>query len=85
VVEIKPNDESVLFAVKNEGPGVPENEREKLFTRFGRIGRADGDASIGLGLYICSELVNLMGGTIGYESEPNKVTTFWFTLPRAAE
>jgi signal transduction histidine kinase len=85
VVEIKPGDGIVTFAVKNEGPGVPENEREKLFTRFGRIGRDQGDASIGLGLYICSELVNLMGGTIGYESEPNKVTTFWFTLPRAAE
>lgn len=85
VVEIKATDDQVRFAVKNEGPGVPENEREKLFTRFGRIGNDHGDASIGLGLYICSELVSLMGGRIGYESEPNKVTTFWFTLPRAAE
>lgn len=85
VVDIKPVGDRVWFAVKNEGPGVPENEREKLFTRFGRIGRDNGDASIGLGLYICSELVTLMGGGIGYESEPNKVTTFWFTLPRAGE
>jgi len=84
-VEIKPADDQVLFAVKNEGPGVPDNERDKLFTRFGRIGNDNGDASIGLGLYICSELVSLMGGRIGYESEPNKVTTFWFTLPRAAQ
>lgn len=85
VVEIKVVDDQVRFAVKNEGPGVPENDREKLFTRFGRIGRDNGDASIGLGLYICSELVTLMGGAIGFESEPNKVTTFWFTLPRAGE
>ena len=85
VVEIKASEDRVRFAVKNEGPGIPENEREKLFTRFGRIGNDNGDASIGLGLYICSELVSLMGGSIGYESEPNKVTTFWFTLPRAAE
>jgi signal transduction histidine kinase len=84
-VEIKSYEDRVVFAVKNEGPGVPENEREKQFTRFGRIGRDNGDASIGLGLYICSELVSLMGGGIGYESEPNKVTTFWFSLPRAAE
>lgn len=83
VVDIKATDERVHFAVKNEGPGVPENEREKLFTRFGRIGSDTGD-SIGLGLYICSELVTLMGGSIGYDREPNKVTTFWFTLPRAA-
>jgi signal transduction histidine kinase len=84
-VEIKAQGDAVQFAVKNEGPGVPETDREKLFTRFGRIGRDNGDASIGLGLYICSELVSLMGGSIGYESEPNKVTTFWFTLPRAGE
>ncbi|HLI94477.1 MAG TPA: ATP-binding protein [Candidatus Baltobacteraceae bacterium] len=84
-VEIKAVDEGMRFAVKNEGPGVPESERDKIFTRFGRIGRDSGDASIGLGLYICSELVSLMGGRIGFESVRNKVTTFWFTLPRAAQ
>jgi len=84
VVEIKPYDDRVAFAVKNEGPGVPEGERHKLFTRFGRVG-GDSDSSIGLGLYICSELVSLMGGTIGYESEPRKVTAFWFALPRASD
>ena len=84
-VEIKALGDNVLFAVKNEGPGVRESEREKIFTRFGRISNESSDSSIGLGLYICSELVSMMGGTIGYESEPNKVTTFWFQLPRAAE
>jgi len=84
-VEIRAVGDYVRFAVKNEGPGVPETEREKLFKRFGRIGRDSGDASIGLGLYICSELVSLMGGKIGYEREPHKVTTFWFTVPRAGE
>jgi signal transduction histidine kinase len=84
-LEIKASGSSVRFAVKNEGVGVAENARDKLFTRFGRFGRADGDASIGLGLYICDQLTGLMGGNIGYDSEPNKVTTFWFTLPRAAE
>jgi signal transduction histidine kinase len=82
-VEIKGAADRVRLAVKNEGPGVPESEGEKLFTRFGRIGREQGDASIGLGLYICSELVTMMGGDIGYESEPDKITTFWFTLPTA--
>jgi signal transduction histidine kinase len=84
-VEIKPTEDAVRFAVKNEGPGVPESDRDKLFTRFGRIGRDSGDASIGLGLYICSELVSLMGGNIGHDNEANKVTTFWFTLPRARQ
>lgn len=84
VVEIKGTSESVTFSVRNEGPGVRKNDRDKIFTRFGRIAADASDASIGLGLYICTELVAMMGGKIGYESEPNKVTTFWFSLPRAA-
>lgn len=81
-VEILAMPDSVRFNVKNDGPGVPESEREQIFSRFGRVNREGGDASIGLGLYICRELVSLMGGSIGFESEPNKVTTFWFTIPR---
>ncbi len=83
-VELKPYDDRVAFAVKNEGPGIPDSERHKLFTRFGRLG-GDSDSSIGLGLYICSELVSLMGGTIGHESDQGKITTFWFALPRASD
>ena len=84
VVELRAYDDRVVFLVKNEGPGVPENERTKLFTRFGR-GSGSGDSSVGLGLYICAELVSLMGGTIGLESDPGKITTFWFALPRASD
>lgn len=85
VVEIKASSDRVTFTVRNEGPGVREAERDKLFTRFGRASSESSDASIGLGLYICSELTTMMGGSIGYESEPNKVTAFWFSLPRAGE
>jgi signal transduction histidine kinase len=85
VVELKTYEDRVSFGVKNEGPGVPESARDKIFRRFSRVSADPSDSSIGLGLYICSELVALMGGTIGYESEPDKVTTFWFTLPRVTE
>ena len=84
-VELRANPDQVTFLVRNEGPGVREGDRDKIFTRFGRISGQSSDASIGLGLYICSELVSLMGGKIGYESEPNKVTTFWFSLPLTVE
>lgn len=83
VIEMKAHDDRVVFTVKNEGPGLAESERDKVFTRFGRLS-GESDSSIGLGLYICSELVSMMGGKIGYESEPNKVTAFWFALPRWA-
>lgn len=85
VVELKTYEDRVSFGVKNEGPGVPESAHEKMFRRFSRISTDPSDSSIGLGLYICSQLVSLMGGTIGYESEPGKVTTFWFTLPRVLD
>ena len=80
-IEIKPNSEDIAITVVNEGVGVPESDREKLFKRFGRLSQDNG--STGLGLYICRELVSKMNGSIGFESEPGKRTSFWFALPRA--
>jgi signal transduction histidine kinase len=80
-VDVKPTGDHVTIAIVNEGPGIEESDREKLFTRFGHL--SAGDGSTGLGLYICRELVTMMSGTIGFESEPGKRTSFWFTLPRA--
>lgn len=80
-VDVKPAADHIAITVVNEGPGIEEADREKLFTRFGHL--SSGDGSTGLGLYICRELITMMNGTIGFESEPGKRTSFWFTLPRA--
>ncbi|MDE2483533.1 MAG: hypothetical protein KGN02_15255 [bacterium] len=80
-LDLKASEHRVTISVVNEGPGIEEADREKLFTRFGHL--SSGERSTGLGLYICRELVTKMNGTIGYESEPGKRTAFWFTLPRA--
>ncbi len=80
-VEMKNDERCVTFSVKNAGVGIADADRERVFTRFGRAGTTDD--SIGLGLYISSELVSLMGGSIGFESELNKLTTFHFSLPIA--
>jgi len=80
-IEVRPNGDVVGISVVNEGVGIPESDTEKLFKRFGRLTYDNG--STGLGLYICRELVTMMNGSIGIESELGKRTTFWFTLPRA--
>jgi signal transduction histidine kinase len=80
-VDVKPAGERLQISVVNEGAGIADKDRERLFTRFGHLSSADG--STGLGLYICRELITKMQGTIGFDSEPDKLTSFWFTLPRA--
>ena len=82
VLELKPHEDRVTFAVKNEGPGVLPTDREMLFTRFGRLSNTDDSFSTGLGLYISAQLCSAMGGTIGCDSIPGRITTFWFSLPR---
>ena len=80
-IDVKPANGHVRINVVNEGPGIALEDQVKIFTRFGRV--ASGEGSTGLGLYICRELVGKMQGEIGFESEPDRRTTFWFTLPRA--
>jgi signal transduction histidine kinase len=80
-IDVKVNDGRVRIAIVNEGPGISDEDGLKLFTRFGRV--SSGEGSTGLGLYICRELVGMMHGEIGFESEPEKRTSFWFALPQA--
>ena len=71
----------VYLAVSNEGQGIRVQDRDKLFTRFGRL--SQGSQSTGLGLYICKQLVTMMHGSIDVELEPGRRTTFWCTIPKA--
>jgi signal transduction histidine kinase len=71
------------IAVRDFGPGIPPQLRERLFTRFGK-GEPQGQASVGLGLYICQGLARSMGGTIAVYSTPDRGSLFLVSLPRAA-
>jgi PAS domain S-box-containing protein len=70
-------------AVRDTGEGVCEDARERLFQRFsqvdGSVSRRHGGS--GLGLAICKSLVELMGGSLGFESEVGRGSTFWFSVP----
>jgi PAS domain S-box-containing protein len=83
---VEATDESmVLFRVLDEGMGIPEDERPRIFQKFYRLDpdMTRGIGGTGLGLYICSELVERMGGRIWVESREGKGSAFYFELPSA--
>jgi histidine kinase len=80
-------DSFVEFSVRDEGPGIPQEELAQLFGKFVQL-----DSSLvrrvggtGLGLYISKNLVEAMGGRIWVESKLGEGSVFKFTVPVKAE
>jgi PAS domain S-box-containing protein len=84
-VALEDREATVLFSVKDEGLGIPDDERERIFQKFYRVDAEmrRGVGGTGLGLYICHELVSRMGGHIWVESSAGEGSTFLFELPTA--
>ena len=76
----------VVFRVLDEGLGIPLDEQPRIFEKFYRLdpGMTRGIGGTGLGLYICSELVERMGGRIWVESRDESGSAFYFELPSVA-
>jgi PAS domain S-box-containing protein len=82
-IEIDVREDETMVSVVNEGEGIPEAHRERLFDRFHRAeGARERAPGLGLGLYITRGLVEAHGGHIWVESTPGHRTAFRFTLPR---
>ena len=76
----------VLVTVKDEGPGIPEDEQVRLFQRFFRSREVrDQAGGLGLGLTICRAIVHAQGGDISVESAVGRGTSVHFTLPKARQ
>jgi two-component system phosphate regulon sensor histidine kinase PhoR len=77
----------VQIAVKDEGLGIPPSEQDHIFEKFYRLDpdMARGVGGTGLGLYICRELAERMGGRVRVTSWPGAGSTFFFDLPVFAQ
>ncbi|MCK7594499.1 sensor histidine kinase [Pseudomarimonas salicorniae] len=84
-VEISAGAEGAFARIEvlDRGSGVPEAFRNRLFSRFSQADASDSrrHSGTGLGLSICRELVERMGGTIGYAPRGGGGSVFWFTVP----
>lgn len=74
--------DGVRLEVRDDGPGIPDAHRPRIFERFYRVdaGRSKEAGGTGLGLAIVKHLVLAMGGTVGVEPNSPRGTTFWVAL-----
>lgn len=72
----------ILLKVIDEGEGIPEEEADKIFEKFYRIGKEETRKSkgTGLGLYLCRKIADFHGGKLGYLPNQPKGSQFIFTL-----
>lgn len=77
------NVQSVRLSVLDNGPGIPDNFKDHLFKKFSQADSSDTrqNAGTGLGLSITKELVNHMGGEVGYCPNPAGGSIFWCEFP----
>ena len=76
-------DNNLIISIKDEGIGIPDEMKEKLFALGSESSRkgTDGEPSTGLGLLLCKEYIEKHKGKLWVESEVGKGSTFHFTLP----
>lgn len=81
VLEVKGEHGIVEFSIKDDGPGISKEDRERIFNKFVQVKTERKTGSLGLGLAISKEVIEGHGGTIGVESELGKGARFYFRLP----
>jgi len=79
--ELSCQDAEAIFEIKDEGIGIPVEDKPKLFEAFHRASNARNITGTGLGLSVVKQCVDIHGGKIAVKSELGVGTTFTVTLP----
>lgn len=86
VLSVSIEDDQTILRVRDHGPGIPEDERARIFERFERaIGAEDRAGGFGVGLWIVVQLVEAMSGSVVVESSAGEGSTFIVRLPQYQE
>jgi PAS domain S-box-containing protein len=82
IIDAEHKDGLTKVSVSDFGKGIAPENLANLFDRYFRLEKDNNNISgLGLGLYICAEIIRIHGGEMGVESALGKGTTFWFTIP----
>ncbi|MFC4163108.1 PAS domain S-box protein [Epilithonimonas zeae] len=80
-VFIKAENGIAIIGVKDYGAGIDSNHFEDIFSRFYQVHQSNNVSGLGLGLYLCKQIISQHWGKIWVESELKKGSTFWIELP----
>ena len=84
-VKLSVSGSTARVSVRDEGPGLPDDQHERIWERFHQVQgikeRGGAVTGLGLGLHISKMIIEQHQGQVGVESTPGQGATFWFTLP----
>jgi signal transduction histidine kinase len=83
VIQMTPGPTHLRVSVADNGPGIPEDQQQRIFEKFHQVraGNTGNPMGSGLGLAICRGIVEHLGGRIWVRSRPGHGATFYFTVP----
>ncbi len=82
VIDGEVDENSIIYRITDNGIGIPDNEREKVFKIFTRMGNATSFSGTGVGLNIVHRIMDKLGGSIDFESKLNEGTTFYLRFKK---